>query len=358
MTAVKYQIRRFFRMLRHKGLAYTGHYYSTMLFYANGAVSRFWYNALKRDSYPRMIEVETTTHCNQKCVVCEHTYWAETPRHMTYDEFNHILGQFPKLSWIGLTGIGEGFLNPDYLKMIKLVKNRNIYTEIYDTLFSLREETLEELIDLGLDRIIISMMGATDETYNKMQPPSQLAIVKSRIKKIIELKSEKGKVYPEITFHYIITKENINEAPGFLNMVRELLGNEDTGVLFSRLLTPFDEIKEHYTEIDEGLINELRAKADSLNIKFALNREVLKMSVSHCMEWAQPFIFVDGAVVPCCAGNEANQRKLQRDCSMGNIFEENFTTIWKGASYSNLRQLIRHGKMPKNCATCCLYEQK
>jgi hypothetical protein len=65
--------------------------------------------------YPKQLEVEVTTACNLRCTICEHTYWTEKPRHMTFEQFKHVVDQFPGLRWIGMTGIGSGFLNPDYL---------------------------------------------------------------------------------------------------------------------------------------------------------------------------------------------------------------------------------------------------
>ncbi|MFQ6118808.1 MAG: hypothetical protein ACE5KE_02860, partial [Methanosarcinales archaeon] len=55
--------------------------------------------------YPPSIEIEPTTRCNLRCTICEHTYWNEKGRDMSFKEFKGIVDQFPRLKWIGLTGI-------------------------------------------------------------------------------------------------------------------------------------------------------------------------------------------------------------------------------------------------------------
>ena len=44
---------------------------------------------------PKYVEIETTTICPRKCIMCEHTYWKDREeRHLSLDEFKFILGQF------------------------------------------------------------------------------------------------------------------------------------------------------------------------------------------------------------------------------------------------------------------------
>ncbi|MBI5307453.1 MAG: hypothetical protein HZB37_03715 [Planctomycetes bacterium] len=50
---------------------------------------------------------------------------------MSYNEFVYIIGQFPNLKWVGMTGIGTSFLNKDFLRMIEYVKSNKIDVEIY-----------------------------------------------------------------------------------------------------------------------------------------------------------------------------------------------------------------------------------
>jgi radical SAM protein with 4Fe4S-binding SPASM domain len=71
-----------------------------------------------------------------------------------------------------------------------------------------------------------------------------------------------------------------------------------------------------------------------------------------------PFIFVDGTVIPCCAGNEANNRPWQRRFALGNVFQEGFRTIWDGPRYRELRERIWRGQVPDACRQCSVYQTR
>jgi MoaA/NifB/PqqE/SkfB family radical SAM enzyme len=101
--------------------------------------------------------------------MCEHTYWNEVGRDMTYDEFVYIIGQFPSLKWVGMTGIGTSFLNRDFLRMIEYVKSRKIDVEIYDSFHLLTKDRAKELVRLKVDKIIASIDAATSATYEKIR---------------------------------------------------------------------------------------------------------------------------------------------------------------------------------------------
>ena len=57
--------------------------------------------------YPTQIEVEVTTRCHLKCAFCEHRYWTEKPTDMSFDNFKYLVGQFPRLKWVGFAGIDQ-----------------------------------------------------------------------------------------------------------------------------------------------------------------------------------------------------------------------------------------------------------
>ncbi|MFC1755621.1 radical SAM protein, partial [Thermoproteota archaeon] len=99
--------------------------------------------------YPVYIEIEVTTRCNLRCIMCEHTYWKEKSQDMPFKDFKMIVDQFPHLIWIGLTGIGESFMNKDFLKMLRYVKSRKISVELFDTFYFIDNEIGQEIQRTG-----------------------------------------------------------------------------------------------------------------------------------------------------------------------------------------------------------------
>ena len=360
LVEIKYHLKRLLNMAWYKGFRYAFDYLSTLILYNLDFVSeKILYPLFPRSViYPRFVEIEVSTFCNLRCKMCEHTYWKEKNQNMSFEQLKSIVKQFPKLKWIGLTGIGESFLNPDFAKMVEYVKRKNLYLELYDNFYLINEKFSDLLVKDGVDRMIVSLDAATVDTYKKIRVGSSFDRVIKNIKALRRLKQKYHSHYPEIVFHYIICKDNLSEVIPYISLVKKIMGEENTSILFTGVLHEFPEIKGMTVDLPDDLVEEANTKAGKLGIKIAWNRNVPgeKDSVVRCNEWTMPFIFVDGTVVPCCAGNEANLRGYQRKTSMGNIFKTPFPKIWDSPRYRALRQMIHAGKTSPACKYCTIYK--
>ncbi|MFZ3073447.1 MAG: radical SAM protein [Thermodesulfobacteriota bacterium] len=357
----KYHAKRLLRMIGYRGIGYTARYLFIVAFYNVEFLQKLFLTKLYPwfVFYPRYVEVEITTRCNLLCTMCEHTYWDEKSMDMSLEQFKRVVDEFPKLKYIGLTGIGSSFLNKDFLKMCEYVKSKGLYSEVYDTFLYTDEKVAKELIRIGMDRLIASVDGATKETYEKIRVASDFDEVISNVRSLVKLKKETGAKYPEITFHYIVMKDNVNEIVPFIDLVHSIMEGEDAAVFYTALLHPFKEVEHMASGVPDDIIEEAEKKARALGVKIAWNKNITeKEPISNCTEWTTPFIHVDGTVIPCCAGNEANARQFQRTTSMGNIFEKTFKEIWYGERYKKLRDDLHDGKVPPACVNCTIYDIK
>jgi len=313
---------------------------------------------LKNPPYPRYIEIEVTTRCNLKCIMCEHTYWDEPNRDMSLDEFKHIIDQFPDLVWIGLTGIGESFINKQFMNMLEYVKSKDITVELYDTFYFIDKYTSKRLIAMGVDKILVSLDGATKDTYEKIRIGSDFDKVISNVRTLFEQKSLHNSDFPEVSFHFIIMKHNINEVLPYIDLVYSIAGSESP-IQFSQFLHNYKDVNNLYIEVSEELISmvELRAKSLGIKIIWSLDVPKIKPMMSECIEWNMPFIFVNGDVIPCCASNESGNRENQKKLKLGNVFETLFKEIWNNKLYQELRNGLLNEQVPKQCINCCIYDR-
>jgi len=309
---------------------------------------------------PNHIEIEITTCCNLKCAICEQRYWKEKPRSMTFDEFKHIINEFPKLKWVGLAGIGSNFVHPRFMKILEYLKKKNIYVEFVDHLNDATEEKLKKIIELGVDRVTISMDAFKKETYESIKIGAKYENVINNIKSFIRLKKEMGSPLPEIMFRFILTKKNIAEAPAYLDFINSLGSFQDLGdgsmIEFAGLLS-FEEISDYLLdEMPPDLVKTLREKAKKHNlpITFTHQHPQGRRPRYTCAAWVEPFIFATGDVISCCATNENNQRDFQRTQSFGNIFEKSMKEIWNSPKYKNFRKNVPriNGEIYPSCRNC------
>lgn len=346
-------------LLRTKGLKYTYNYiyFNALWTTRNPLITKLLFLL---ESYPSYIEVEVTTRCNLRCILCERTYWEEPNRDMTFEQFKMIIDQFPRLKWIGLTGIGESFMNKDFMKMLRYVKSKGVLVELYDTFYFIGEKISKELLDLGIDIIFLSLDAATKETYEKIRVGSDFDRVVSNVRTLIKLREEAGSIFPRMHFHFVVNKLNYHEIPQYIELIDSLSKREKFRIQFSRMLHEFKQTKDYFMDVPPEIIEETekRAKEAGIPVLWNLDAACNKKPLHQCVEWTMPFIFVSGHVIPCCSANEAGRRDFQKASAMGNVFEQSFRDIWHGEKYNNLRRFLKQGEIPPACVDCCLYNLK
>jgi len=310
--------------------------------------------------YPFKIEVEHSTICDKRCIICEHTYWTEKSERYDFEKFKMVIDQFPNLKWINITGEGSSFLNPDFIKMLEYLSLKDVSINFVDEFDFIDEEKARKLINLRVNCIWVSMDGATKETYEKIKVGCDFDKAISNIKRMLELKKELGSPFPTICFRFIVNKLNYVEIPKMVELVHSLgdLG-EGSKLEFAGILK-FKEIEDFYMpEIPENIVDEALEKAKNLKMRvtFCHAEEEKLPSITRCGAWAEPYILMGGYVLPCCAVLMSNKRDFLRKYAFGNLFEKPFKEIWYSERYRKFRSLVprKKGEMPILCANCRAY---
>jgi len=310
------------------------------------------------DLFPPFLEIEPTTVCDMRCRICEHTYWKEHSKNMSFEQFKKIFDDFGKPKWLGLTGIGSSYLNKDYHKMLEYAKSKGTIVEVFDHFAHFEnDKKIKELIEIGPDFQFVSIYGASKETSDFICRGSDFDKVIHNIKTFVKLKKQMKKRFPILNFHFIITKQSKGELFKFIDLISNL-DTEIGEVLITPLLHGFKEVKSYEVKIDDKYKEEIMnyARKKRIAITFNWSSKLKKQPIKNCKEYIMPFIFVTGHVTPCCSQNEANSREWQKKMSLGNALEKPFREIWYSPRYKKLRQMIRKNKCPKECVLCPAYE--
>jgi len=309
--------------------------------------------------YPEYIEIENTTFCDLRCSMCEHTYWKEKNLNMDFEDFKKIIKMFPRLGYIGLTGIGESYMNKDFHLMIKYLKEKyeGIYVELFDNFLHLDRKKAKDLISMDIDKMYVSLDAATKETFDKIRVGSNWDKVIKNIKDFDKEKKRQKNSFPDLCFHFIVSKDNRHELKKYIDFVHNLDVDAEF-IQFTILLHPYKEIKDKFIEIDNQEKREVIEYAHSLGIKatWNMNSSDTKQTIDKCSVWTMPFIFADGDITPCCSLNEQNDRPWQRKNKMGNVFEKGMREIWYGKTYTDMLNDLKQNKCPSACARCRLYK--
>ncbi|MCX6759132.1 MAG: radical SAM protein [Candidatus Nealsonbacteria bacterium] len=354
-------------LLRKKGLKSVGNFLFVKYFVADeggeAAVLNNLITATKLSSlapYPFKIEVEHTTICNKKCIICERSYWGEKSERLTFEQFKKIIDQFPKLKWINVTGEGTGFLNPDFLKIIEYLRSKDISVNFVDEFDFIDEAKARKLIELGVNCIWISMDGATKEIYEKIKVGCNFEKAVNNIKMLLNLKKQLHSPFPMLCFRFVVNKLNYKEMPKMVELIHSLgdLG-EGSKLEFVGLLT-FKEIEKYYLpEIPKEILEETVETGRKLGIrvKFSHISESKLSAIEKCAAWTEPYIMIGGYVLPCCAVLMSNKRDFLRKYAFGNFYQQLFKEIWYSERYKKFRKMVlkNNEKVPILCVGCRAY---
>lgn len=354
------QIKNIWYFLRERGPVFTYKYmrYWPLYMNQNRKVVDWFF---KKVPMPYYLEIEISTVCDLKCIECEHTHWKEPPKLMGFEQFKRIIDDIPSLLWLGFSSIGSNRLNKELPRMLAYSKKKGMYTEFFDPFHAMSPELISRILDAKVDKIYISIDGATKETYEKVRVGAKFENVIKNVKEIRGQMKQRRQKLPLIAFHYIINKVNIHEMEKFLYLIRDIFPECDH-VTFTNNLHEYDEIKDINIRVTKDQFENIikTGKKLGLRVHLSLNtkKESDKCPMSECVAWTMPFIYVTGHVLPCCAIQEANQREFLKKHSLGNVYESSFKDVWYGEKFTKFRKDLRSGKVPVICRDCPIYKER
>jgi radical SAM protein with 4Fe4S-binding SPASM domain len=313
-------------------------------------------------SRPISLQIESTTRCNLKCMMCDSPVWDRRGMDMKFSDFKKIIDQFPFLTSVNLQGIGEPLLNNDIFKMIEYCKSKKIMVLFTTNATLIDDAVAKKIVDSGLDYIVISVDGATSETFEKIRIGANFDQVMTNIKKLVAASTDSKK--PRIIFHFCATNDNIEELPQVLKLAKDIgaYGVESLDVIPWGKDYLKEKLKDKTLSSNIGkakkIINEAKIEADRMGIKFFWwgHRMDKLYSDSDLQLHADPrlcqqpfrscFITVDGYVTRC------SDIPDPRISNFGNILEQDFDDIWNNSEYRALRKAFLEGKLPDLCKEC------
>lgn len=368
-------IHTFIYILRRNGIKQAYSFFYTKMFVpvgeGAGAGFYFIFSPIVRKfpflaPFPRYVEIETTTICPRKCIMCEHTHWKDQEeRHLSIDEFKHIIDNFKGIRWVHLTGEGSSFTNPDYIKMLEYVKKKKICVYLVDTFDMVNEQILKKIIELQLEGVYLSIDAAKKSTYEEIRIGCSFDRVISNVKRFLELKKEMKSFLPEVNFRYIILKNNVNELPDFVKLVSSFeskyLGRGARLDFAANL--EFPEVADlSVKKIQETILIETMKNANQfgINVFFSHIEAEKNPSINQCLAWLEPYIIMGGYVMPCCSILMSNKRSVLREHSLGNVFKSSMKEIWNSPRYKKFRNTVNNSsaKVPFLCSLCRAYDFK
>lgn len=290
--------------------------------------------------YPVSISFEPTTSCNLRCPECPSGLRAFTrPTGMLEKSFfTQTIDEIHReLIYLIFYFQGEPYLNPDFLDMVKYASNKGIYTATSTNAHYLTDAAAKRTVESGLDRLIISIDGTTQDVYKQYRIGGNIDTVLEGAKNIVKWKKALNSKTPFVFFQFLVVKHNEHQIESIKKMAKEIGVDEvrfKTAQVYDYLTDPNNLIPsiDKYSRYKKN-------KDGSYSAKNKLANRCWKMQHANVITW-------DGLVVPCCFDKDATHQ-------LGNLKNQSFKEVWKNDNYKQFRsELMNSRKNIDICANC------
>jgi len=289
---------------------------------------------------PISISFEPTTSCNLRCPECPSGLRAFTrPTGMLQkDFFRDTIDQLHReLFYLVFYFQGEPYLNPSFLDMVGYASSRKIYTATSTNAHYLSEANARRTVESGLDRLIISIDGTTQDVYQQYRVGGRLDKVIEGAKNIVKAKKELKSKTPFVIFQFLVVRPNEHQV----EEVKKLGAETGVDAVWFKTAQVYD-----YENDPNRLIPTIE-KYSRYRKDEAGRVEVKNEMHNHCWRlWHSPVISWDGLVVPCCFDKDAQHQ-------LGDLKQRSFREIWQNGQYTEFRKKIMQGRRNIDiCANC------
>ena len=296
-----------------------------------------WFKKPVQWGLPVSISFEPTTSCNLRCPECPSGLRAFTrPTGMLQKNFfRETIDQLHKqLLYLVFYFQGEPYLNPDFLDMVKYASSKKIYTATSTNAHYLNDDNAKRTIESGLDRLIISIDGTTQNVYQQYRVGGKLEKVLEGTRNVVKWKKEMKSKTPFIVFQFLVVKPNEHQIEDVKKLAKEI-GVDDVW---------FKTAQIYDYENDPNKLIPTLDKYSRYKKSASGGYEFKGKLANHCWRlWHDPVITWDGLVAPCCFDKDA-QHKL------GDLKQKSFKEIWKNGEYKKFRTALLQGR--KNIDIC------
>jgi radical SAM protein with 4Fe4S-binding SPASM domain len=288
---------------------------------------------------PAILEIEPTTSCNLRCPQCTSglRQFTRNTGMLDLELFQKIIDEVHKdLVWLVLYWQGEPFLNKQLLAFVKYAASKNIYTATSTNAHYFTPETAKATVQSGLDRLIVSIDGISQSSYEKYRVGGNLDKVIEGTREILKWKKQLNRSTPHVIWQFIVFKHNEHELADVQRMAKEI--GVDALEIKSAQVYGYESDSEFIPKKSTNSRYEKLAN-DTYRIKNDFQNKCWKMWRSSVITW-------DGLVVPCCFDKNAHHQ-------LGSVSQQTFAGIWKGNAYNRFRNsILQSRKEIEMCLNC------
>jgi MoaA/NifB/PqqE/SkfB family radical SAM enzyme len=278
----------------------------------------------KLASRPTEIAVDLSTRCNLSCIMCHNRVKKLPLRDFPMAEWQQVKKMLPFAKVIVFGSAGESLLHPHIEEILAdLQSYPNLFKVLTTNAMVFSNDRLLRLVLASINRVGISLEGATARTYEKFRKGASFERLLGNIRRFQALQPEFPQNHSEIIFHTIPMRDNLHEMADLVRLAHSLKVSMIAGQHLICIPGMEDFEKEHglrdMPEAYNRTLDEVLAVAGALKIninmpgKFPIGapgagngHQTASATPKRCtFPWRYMAIEVAGQFSPCCYINSA-----------------------------------------------------
>ena len=307
----------------------------------------------------RKVYIEASSLCNFSCITCMRHSWEDSQTYLSWELFSKFLQdakELPDLTTIHFGGFGEPFTNPNLLAMVRAAKDAGYQVEMITNGSYLTPAVCQELVDIGLDWIFVSLDGPDSASFEQIRPGSSYDEVSANIRELQRIKEERQSSVPQLGIEFVATKQNINKFAGMGKVIRSLKADQ---IIVTNVLPYHSNMKDEI--LYGGPTEEINLSLYFMTMPIKTMPNMKLFSDKNCkfMDTKALAITAAGEVCPCYALMHTytcfilGREKKMFAHSFGNIGDRTIKDIWTDERYMRFRWIVRNNRYP-SCIDCRL----
>lgn len=288
---------------------------------------------------PFFLSVEPCNVCNLRCPQCPTGLHMYQRARKTFDRqlLERILKEVEdSVSCIQFYFQGEPLLAADLPEMVKLAKSYDMYCIVSTNAQTLDEELAIRLIESGLDKIIVSMDGLTQDSYEKYRVGGNIERVLNGMHFLKRNKMLLRSKRPIVELQWLVLRTNEHEMQEIKRRYRSLGADKLVfkkaqfyGFASGNDMMPLNRRYNRYKQQIDG----------SWILKGVMHNRCFRL-------WSGAVIDVEGNVRPCCFDKGG-------EYIVGNLYHDSFMQVWKGEPATRFRKQVFTKRMSIDiCRNC------
>lgn len=306
----------------------------------------------------KKVYIEVTTLCNFDCITCIRNSWEDELGIMELPVFQLLVEQLsdlPNLECVHFGGFGEPLSHPHIFEMIKRVKDLGLNVEMISNGSLLNEEVAGKLVDLGLDRLFVSLDGPDEAEFNDIRKGADFNSIIANIRNFNRVKSERHANRPELAIEFVAMKKNYHKLPQLARLLDELQARY---LLVTNVLPYCEELKDEIVYDLDDTVPLFGNDSTWLMMRAQLPHMKLR-TLRNCkfIEDKALTITWEGNVAPCYALMHSykcyiyGREKKIFPHHLGDIKDKSVKAIWTDPVYAVFRSTVKDFHFP-SCTDC------